>query len=239
MRAVAAGGGGELDEGGAGVVDDGDDGADVVPVGGVDPCPGGEELAVGAGPGEAQRGVGGVGVAVGDELGGEVADVDVAVPQPVEAVLVGDPGDGRQERVVEAGERLGAGLDDGLADVEVEFVGVFGGERDAVGVGSFDEFGGLGGGGVEVAAVAGAGHGDVDGFAVEAGGADEEHAVAGDALGLVDGGGVAVVDVAGVRRSRRRAQIGVPLTSLRSMRPSRRMRQMVPIIPLSTRVGRR
>ena len=52
--------------------------------------------------------------------------------------------------------------------------------------------------------MAGAGHGDVDGFAVEAGGSDEEHAVAGDALGLVDGGGVAVVDVAGVRRSRRR-----------------------------------
>ncbi len=101
-------GGGELDDGGAGVVDDGDDGADVVPVGGVDPCAGGEELAVGAGPGEAQRGVGGVGVAVGDELGGGVADVDVAVPQPVEVVLVGDAGDGRQERVVEAGEGLGA-----------------------------------------------------------------------------------------------------------------------------------
>jgi hypothetical protein len=88
-------GGGELDEGGAEVVDDGDDGADVVPVGGVDPCPCGEELAVGAGAGEAQGGVGGVGVAVGDEFGGEVADLDVAVPEPVEVVFVGGSGDGR------------------------------------------------------------------------------------------------------------------------------------------------
>ena len=45
---------------------------------------------------------------------------------------------------------LARDCDDGLFDVEVEFVGVFGGERDAGGVGSFDEFGGLAGGGVEV-----------------------------------------------------------------------------------------
>src|SRR5205085_637433 len=66
----------------------------------------------------------------------------------------------------------------------------------AVGVGSFDEFGDLAGGGEQVGAVTGARHRDVNRFAVEAGGSDEDHAVAGEALGLVDRGRVAVVDVA-------------------------------------------
>ena len=95
------------------------------------------------------------------------------------------------------GEVLARDVGDGAFEVVVGFVDVFVGQRDAVAVGAFDEFGDLAGGGVQVSAVAGAGHGDVDGFAVEAGGSDEEHAVAGEALGFVDRGGVAVIDVAG------------------------------------------
>ena len=196
LGCLPAVGGDEVDVGGAGEVDDGGDGADVVPVQRPHPCPVVEEAAVGAGGVEALPFDGRVAMSGGFEPANNLGDVPLPGLQLGERGGVGEVGDAGEVGGDGGGEQLGLGVFEGVEQVGAGVVVGFRREPDAGGVGAFADGGGVLAGGVQPGAVAGSGQGDVAGLAVQAAWPDDEHFVAGDALGLVDGDGVAVVDVA-------------------------------------------
>ena len=197
LGCLPAVGGDEVDVGGAGDIDDGGDGADVVPVQRPHPGPVVEEPAVGAGGVEALPFDGRVAMAGGFEPANNLRDVPVPGLQVGEGGGVGDIRDAGEVGGDGGGEQLGLGVFKGVEQVGARVVIRLGRKPDAGRVGAFADGGGVVAGGVQPGAVAGSGQGDVAGLAVQAAWPDDEHFVAGHALGFVDGDGVAVVDVTG------------------------------------------